>query len=236
MEPLFPFRTVRHFSPHPTNLLTLFLFSSKLGPRLKVVALIDPAIERAQSVLQKKCESFVVSAYKDTRIYKSLDDFIKHMTPRERPRAIIIGSPPMFRGSTAPGRNVEMQILEHFPGVALFIEKPVATGPVSELQDLRSVAQMIDKSRTVCSVGWVFEAGFRVAYMHLMDSRNRTRYMLRYLKAVQMMKQIIEEKNLKVMCTVARYACAYEKIAKPDWWDKSRRYVIFLNLKLKSHT
>jgi hypothetical protein len=46
--------------------------------------------------------------------------------------------------------------------------------------------------------------------------------MLRYLKAVQMMKQIIEDKELVVMATSARYACAYEKIAKPDWWDKSR--------------
>lgn len=25
------------------------------------------------------------------------------------------------------------------------------------------------------------------------------------------------------MSTVARYACAYESIAKPDWWDKSKR-------------
>ena len=49
--------------------------------------------------------------------------------------------------------------------------------------------------------------------------------MLRYLKAVQMMKQIINENNLTVMATIARYACAYEAIAKPDWWDKSRRYV-----------
>ena len=50
--------------------------------------------------------------------------------------------------------------------------------------------------------------------------------MLRYLKAVQMMKQIIEDNNLRVMSTVARYACAYEAIAKPDWWDKSRRYAL----------
>jgi predicted dehydrogenase len=46
--------------------------------------------------------------------------------------------------------------------------------------------------------------------------------MLRYLRAVQMMKQIIDENELTVMATVARYACAYEKIAKEDWWDKSR--------------
>jgi hypothetical protein len=44
-----------------------FRFEHKLGPRLKVIALIDPAIERAHSVLRKKCESFVVSAYQDTR-------------------------------------------------------------------------------------------------------------------------------------------------------------------------
>ncbi|KAG6878737.1 hypothetical protein C0993_011552 [Termitomyces sp. T159_Od127] len=25
------------------------------------------------------------------------------------------------------------------------------------------------------------------------------------------------------MATIARYACAYEAIAKPDWWDKSKR-------------
>ena len=49
-------------------------------------------------------------------------------------------------------------------------------------------------------------------------------YMLRYLKAVQMMKKIIEENELTVMATIARYACAYEAIAKPDWWDKSKRY------------
>lgn len=47
--------------------------------------------------------------------------------------------------------------------------------------------------------------------------------MLRYLKAVQMIKKVILEENLQVMSTIARYACAYEAIAKPDWWDKSKR-------------
>jgi len=177
-----------------------FRFEHKLGPRLKVVALIDPAVERARSVLKMKCESFVVSAYKDTRVYKSLEDFVQNMTPRERPRAIIVGSPPMFRGTTKPGRDIELQILKHFPGVALFIEKPIATGPHAELQEAFSVAKSISDAKAVCSVG----------------------YMLRYLKAVQMMKQIIEENDLTVMTTIARYACAYEAIAKPDWWDKSR--------------
>ena len=46
--------------------------------------------------------------------------------------------------------------------------------------------------------------------------------MLRYLRGVQMIKRIIEDNNLTVMATIARYACAYEAIAKPDWWDKSK--------------
>ncbi|KAM5532056.1 hypothetical protein V8D89_014307 [Ganoderma adspersum] len=177
-----------------------FRFEHKLGPRLKVVALIDPAVERATAVLQKKCETFVRSAYENTRVFKTLEDFVRNMAPRDTPRAIIVGSPPMFRGTLQPGRDIEMQIMKCFPGVAMFIEKPSATGPASELPQAFAVAKAIGESGAVCSVG----------------------YMLRYLRAVQMMKQIIIENNLMVMATIARYACAYEAIAKPDWWDKSK--------------
>ncbi|TFK54941.1 hypothetical protein OE88DRAFT_1778962 [Heliocybe sulcata] len=177
-----------------------FRLEHKLGPRLKVVALIDPNTERAASVLEKKCASFVVSAYQNTRIFKTLEDFVKNMSPRDRPKAVIVGSPPMFRGTTKPGRDIELQILKAFPGVALFIEKPVATGPKEEISEGFELAKRISDSGTLCSVG----------------------YMLRYLRAVQTMKRIIVENQLTVMATVARYACAYEAIAKPDWWDKSK--------------
>lgn len=177
-----------------------FRLEHKLGPRLKVVALVDPATERAQAVLQQKCESFVRSAYEHTRVCKTLDEFMNTMTKKEYPKAVIIGSPPMFRGNTQAGRDIEIQLLKKFPGIALFVEKPVATGPHGELKDVFEVAKAIDKSGNVCSVG----------------------YMLRYLKAVQMMKKTIEVNNLKVMATIARYACAYEAIAKPDWWDKAK--------------
>ena len=107
-------------------------------------------------MLQKKCDSFVVSAYKDTRIYKSLDEFIKGWSTHERLHAFVIGSPPMFRGSTKPGRDVEIQIIKHFPGVALFVEKPIATGPESEIADALQVAKSINDSGVVCSVGCVY--------------------------------------------------------------------------------
>ena len=203
---------------------------SKLGLRLKVVALIDPATERAAAVLQKKCDSFVVSAYRDTRVYKTLDDFVKNLTPKERPRAFVIGSPPMFRGTLQPGRDIEMQIQKHFPGVAMFVEKPVATGDKSEIEESFKVAKFISESGAIVSVG----CGNFLLYFGA-SSQSVRRYMLRYLKATQKMKQIIEENNLVVMATIARYACAYEAIAKPDWWDKSKRWALHTNPRIFSH-
>lgn len=65
--------------------------------------------------------------------------------------------------------------------------------------------------------------------------------MLRYLKAVQQMKQILEDNDLvcsfrtsfntyyshqrssrqHVMATTARYVCSYALIEKQEWWTKS---------------
>lgn len=179
-----------------------FRLEHKLGPRLKVVALIDPNTDRCRDVLAKKCESFVVSAYKNTRICKNLDEFVGTMMPSERPRAVVIGSPPIFRGTIEQGKDIELQLLKHFPGVALFVEKPIATGPLEHLSQTYEVAKKIQETNSICSVG----------------------YMLRYLKCVQMMKKILQDNNLQVMCTIARYACAYEAIAKPEWWDKSKSF------------
>lgn len=75
------------------------------------------------------------------------------MTSRERPRAVIVGSPPMFRGTTRPGRDIELQILKYFPEAALFIEKPIATGPENEIEEAFKVSQAIIDGNAVCSVG-----------------------------------------------------------------------------------
>ena len=126
---------------------------SKLGPRLKVVAIIDPAVDRAKATLQKKCETFVRSAYQNTKVFRTLDEFVAGMSPNDAPRAFVVGSPPMFRGTTQPRRDVELQILKHFPGVALFVEKPVATGPKEEIAESFKVAEAIQQSGSICSVG-----------------------------------------------------------------------------------
>ena len=129
----------------------------------------------------------------------------------------------MFRGSTHAGRDIELQILKELPGVGLFVEKPVATGPEEEIPDGFKIAKLISSSGTICSVGYGLLFLHSLILIFLIH-----RYMLRYLKAVQTMKQIIESNNLTVMATIARYAAAYELIAKPDWWDKAKRSALVL--------
>ncbi|GJE89804.1 Gfo/Idh/MocA family oxidoreductase [Phanerochaete sordida] len=177
-----------------------FRFEHKLGPRFKLIALIDPWLENAEKRLNAKRETFVRSAYEDTKVYKNFEEFVQNKTPNMVPNAFVIGSPPMFRGTKQAGKDVELQILKHFPGVPLFVEKPVATGPKEELTQVIEVGKAITQSNTICSVG----------------------YMLRYLRATQMMKKIIEDNNLTIMSTIARYASSYESIAKPDWWNKAK--------------
>lgn len=47
------------------------------------------------------------------------------------------------------------QIMKHFPGVAMFIEKPIATGPYSEIEEAFKVSKHwhIDDNDVVCSGG-----------------------------------------------------------------------------------
>lgn len=174
-----------------------FRLEHKLGPRLKVTALIDPDMARAERVLKTKRESFVRSAYENTVVYHDFDAFVKATKNEKKPHAIWVGSPPEYRGTTEPGRDLERELVEYMKGTPLFIEKPISTGSA---EDVFKVSEMLKASGCTVSVG----------------------YMLRYLKAVQHMKQIIACNNLKVMAINARYIMAYEHTAKPAWWDKSR--------------
>ena len=174
-----------------------FRLEHKLGPRLKVVALIDPDAERARRVLQTKCQSFVLSAYKDTVVYPTFKDYMASVCAETYPHAVWVGSPPAFRGGTEPGRNLEQLLTAGLPNVPLFIEKPVSTGAVDQTFE---VAKMLERNGSLVSVG----------------------YMLRYLKVVQKMKQIIADNHLRVMAVNARYIMAYEHTAKLEWWDKSK--------------
>lgn len=65
----------RRIPKHELIVSHSFRFEHKLGPRLKVTALIDPAIARSEKVLEGKRQSFVESAYRDTKTYKTIEDY-----------------------------------------------------------------------------------------------------------------------------------------------------------------
>lgn len=134
-------------------------------------------------------------AYKDAKIYPSIEAYVDAIQHKAHPHAIWVGSPPAYRGRIEKGRDLEMVVSDKLPDVAFFVEKPVSTGPVSEVA---AVARHIKERGNLTTVG----------------------YMLRYLKVVQKMKQIIAENNLTVTAVNGRYFMAYEHTAKPWWWNK----------------
>ena len=169
----------------------------KLGPRLHVVALIDPVRENAEKVLRQKRASSAMSSYRDTAVYPDMHAYLATVTPDTRPHVVWIGSPPAFRGSMHEGRDIEKMLADALPGVGVFLEKPVSTSSVGDVMD---VDRYIDGKLGPVSVG----------------------YMLRYLRVSQKLKQIISDNRLRVMAVNARYVIAYEHLTKQWWWNKSQ--------------
>jgi hypothetical protein len=93
----------------------------KLGSRLKVAAIVDPDRQRAEEVLAAKRASFVLSAYKDTQVFSTLEDFVAAVVPERRYRQ---------------GFNGDMRIerlQDPFAGLTLFLSaRPLpSTAPMS---------------------------------------------------------------------------------------------------------
>jgi len=65
-------------------------------------------------------------------------------------RLVVDGFQPVMRGSTRPGRNLEMQLIKIFPDAALFIEKPISSSEFSEVDKVKEAL----KEKTV-SVGYM---------------------------------------------------------------------------------
>jgi predicted dehydrogenase len=161
---------------------------------------VDPSAPRVGQVLAQKKQSDAAESYKKTTHYLGLSDAEADIKAKGiRLQLIIIGAPPYFRGTTLPGRNLEEQVIHAFgPHPAIFCEKPVATAL---------------PHKTLPVVKLLREAGNRIA----------VGYMLRYLKVVQTAMDIIRVNNLTIMSINMRYTCAYSKIRKVDWWDKSKQ-------------
>lgn len=176
-----------------------------LGSRLSVVGIIDPSKERFDWVMGRKRNSLAKDCYVKTRHYTTLQQAARERQVLEEDSGtgpihlIILATPPQFRGSMVPGRDLEAQIVALFGnGPAIFAEKPVTTGSFEEAY---SVARHLKASGNIVSVG----------------------YMLRYLRVVQKAAQIIRDNNLVVMSLSARYVTAYARMRKVDWWDKEKQ-------------
>lgn len=105
---------------------------------------------RCAAVLKKKRDSFLEPAYRDTKVYKTAQEFAAAITPEQKPHLIVVGCPPDFRGSDEAGRDLELQLTKLFPDVGIFIEKPVTTSTVES--SFRAAAILKTRSAP-CAVG-----------------------------------------------------------------------------------
>ncbi|KAK4689723.1 hypothetical protein P7C73_g374, partial [Tremellales sp. Uapishka_1] len=154
----------------------------KLGDRLNVVGLVDPDVKRARIRLDEKVGAGI-HGYKDTKVFPSIKEAGSGLSTSETPQMGLLGIQPTYRGSTAPGKDAELEVKRYFPGIAIFVEKPISSSPLSEVQAVCSQLE-----GTISSVG----------------------YMLRYLDAVTTMRNLITENKLTIMSSIATYFMAYE--------------------------
>ncbi|KIJ48160.1 hypothetical protein M422DRAFT_162986 [Sphaerobolus stellatus SS14] len=172
------------------------LLERKLKDRLQIIVLVDPDVDRAKSALESKSKGDKAASYVNALIASTTSEISNLFRGDKQPNLVILGTPPQFRGSYIPGKDLELQIMEAFPGCAVFVEKPVTA---SLPEECWRVSKQMNQSNVLIGVG----------------------YVLRYFRAVQKMKYIIRENNLVVMGTNARYVMAYEYARKLSWWNKS---------------
>ena len=70
-------------------------------------------------------------------------------------RAIGVATPPAVRGGLSSPRDLEIQLISHFPDAHIFLEKPVATGAPWEksVGEAKEVGRMLRNHRGIVSVG-----------------------------------------------------------------------------------
>lgn len=166
-----------------------------LGMELRVVALIDPDVQRSRSAKGRKQQSStpaVRQAWQDTRCYMTVVEASQSLhADQQAIDLIFVGCPPHFRGTLLPGKDVDVQLLSSFPRTrAMLIEKPIAAADPTNV-DCRAVLPIYAQWAGIVGVG----------------------YMLRYLSAVQTMKRIMKENNLIASCINARYFMAYGELS-----------------------
>jgi predicted dehydrogenase len=156
--------------------------------QIEVVGITDIDTNRALDVLEKRRAGKYPKIWSSTKVYGSVEQMIED----SKPAAAWIGLPPIAHGAASGPAAVELQCLN--AGVHLFIEKPLSVRPPEEVAEVTSLLRK--RPELVVSVG----------------------YMMRYLKAVQYMKDLLVQHKTQVRAVIAQYNSTYTAIAKPFWW------------------
>jgi predicted dehydrogenase len=172
----------------------------RFGSSLRILGLIDPDTSRSKAQVALKQQAGI-SGYDACRYWTTPEEASEALGSSLPISLIINGCPPHFRGGTTPSTNLDLRLLTAFPKCKRWlIEKPVsAADPAVEL-GLGTVLDAYKQSGAIVGVG----------------------YMMRALKAVEMIRKIIAEENLTITGTQARYYMAYGHAAKQAWWNKHK--------------
>jgi predicted dehydrogenase len=112
-------------------------------PGLRVVAVVDPDLERARRRIAEHPGPMFAGAVACADC--------RQMLRQTRPDAVWIGVPPNAHGALEPGRDIERLCAE--AGVHMFIEKPISNNPP---ETVRALAELIARAGVLSSVGYMF--------------------------------------------------------------------------------
>ena len=195
-----------------------------LGERLNIVGVVDRDQCRAERALAiKRADINIRGGYASTKIFKSLDEagsilasesiLPRYVTGRSkelRPRLVIDGFQPVMRGSTQPGHNLEMQLINLFPKAALFIEKPISSSEFTEVDKVRQALE-----GRIVSVGYMLrylKGQTTLLYRDYADvsscSGDEVRPKLAGWNTCLWYRKLIDDNGLQVMMTMATYLFA----------------------------
>jgi predicted dehydrogenase len=89
----------------------------------------------------------VKDSYLETKLHQSVDGY-----DGAKPDAVFVGTPPSFRGTMIPGRNIDVVVSQKWPSAAIFLEKPVSSERVG---NVRPLAAFFNEMGTLVTVGYM---------------------------------------------------------------------------------
>jgi len=187
---------------HATRLENLGIaFLKENQAEIVFAAISDPVLDIASAALEKRKrqnDSDKRRMWESTLLFPDYIEMLEHLQQFRPNVGVYIGVPPGVHGSHEPPKDMELHCWK--AGIHMFIEKPLSCHPLESTRIVKNkLENWPSKDLPVfISVG----------------------YMFRYSKAVQKMKQLVDQYcNGQVKACLARYNCAYDTITKRHFWD-----------------